>query len=81
MLSLLRARAAPTTQLLIVDTVLPYACVDSTQEGPSSEPIPGALRTLVPDGSPLLANLGRAHASLYQLDICVRDASLCWGAR
>ncbi|KAL1945651.1 hypothetical protein VTO73DRAFT_1653 [Trametes versicolor] len=70
MLGLLRSKAAPTTQLLIVDTVLPYACAD-TADGPTQEPIPGALRTLVPDGSPLLANLGRAHASLYQLDICM----------
>ncbi|EIW62507.1 S-adenosyl-L-methionine-dependent methyltransferase [Trametes versicolor FP-101664 SS1] len=70
MLGLLRSRAALTTQLLIVDTVLPYACPDSTSD-PTSEPIPGALCTLVPDGSPLLANLGRTHASLYQLDICM----------
>lgn len=77
MLGLLRSRAAPTTQLLIVDTVLPHACVDSTSD-PTSAPIPGALRTLVPNGSPLLANLGRAHASLYQLDICVRAVTPVW---
>ncbi|KAI0824042.1 S-adenosyl-L-methionine-dependent methyltransferase [Trametes gibbosa] len=70
-LRLLRDRAAPTTQLLVVDTVLPYACVDDTGDAESGDtaPIPGALRSLVPDGSPLLANLGKVNASLYMLDI------------
>ncbi|KAI0633823.1 S-adenosyl-L-methionine-dependent methyltransferase [Trametes polyzona] len=65
MLSYLRDRAAPATKLLIVDVVLPHACADTADE----EPIPGAEPTLVPAGSPLLANLGKASASLYMLDI------------
>ncbi|KAI0360847.1 S-adenosyl-L-methionine-dependent methyltransferase [Trametes cingulata] len=66
MLRHLRAAAAPTTELLIVDTILALACLDDTED---EEPVPGAERSLAPEGSPLLANLGRAYASGYLLDI------------
>ncbi|KAI0373557.1 S-adenosyl-L-methionine-dependent methyltransferase [Pilatotrama ljubarskyi] len=62
----LRAAAAPTTELLIVDMILPLACVEDAED---EEQIPGAERSLVPEGSPLLANLGKASASGYMLDV------------
>ncbi|KAI0737198.1 S-adenosyl-L-methionine-dependent methyltransferase [Daedaleopsis nitida] len=66
LLKLLRAAAGPKTHLLWVDTMLPYACVDD-QSG--KEGALGAVRSLVPDGSPLLPNLGRGSANAYILDI------------
>ncbi|KAH9851408.1 S-adenosyl-L-methionine-dependent methyltransferase [Lenzites betulinus] len=74
MLRLLSDHAGPATRLLVVDTVLPHACVDDTTAGSDSGSNAAALdsaalRTLVPDGSPLLPNLGKANASLYMLDI------------
>lgn len=69
MLRLLRDAAGPDTKLLIVDVILPLACYDDTED--AGEPIPGAERTLAPAGSPLLANLGKANASEYLLDISV----------
>ena len=72
MLRLLRDAASPTTTLLIVDILLPLACYDDA--GDDGEPIPGAERTLAPEGSPLLANLGKASAHGYLLDISVRSA-------
>ncbi|TFK81004.1 S-adenosyl-L-methionine-dependent methyltransferase [Polyporus arcularius HHB13444] len=64
----LRRAAGPHTRLLVVDNLLPYACIDEdseTSQGDSE----GAVRSLVPDGSPLLPNLGRASANGYLLDI------------
>lgn len=49
--------------------MLPYACVDD-QSG--KEGALGAVRSLVPDDSPLLPNLGRGSANAYILDIQVR---------
>ncbi|TBU24980.1 S-adenosyl-L-methionine-dependent methyltransferase [Dichomitus squalens] len=63
----LRNAAGSTTKLLIVDMVLAHACYDDYDDG--REAIPGAERTLAPEGSPLLANLGRASASGYLLDL------------
>ncbi|KAI1791339.1 S-adenosyl-L-methionine-dependent methyltransferase [Ganoderma leucocontextum] len=67
MLRHLRDAASPTTKLLIVDVILPHACYDDWADG--HDAIPGAERTLAPEGSPLLANLGRASATGYQLDL------------
>ena len=72
MLRHLRNAAQPTTQLYIVDMILPLACVDTTEV---AEPIPGAVRSLAPEGSPLLANLGKASANGYLLDLSVRPPS------
>ncbi|KAL1941917.1 hypothetical protein VTO73DRAFT_6447 [Trametes versicolor] len=67
LLSILRRAAGPHTKLLLVDNLLPYACVDDKADiGSSSQ---GAVRSLVPEGSPLLPNLGRASANGYILDI------------
>ncbi|KAI0737534.1 S-adenosyl-L-methionine-dependent methyltransferase [Daedaleopsis nitida] len=66
MLRLLRDAATAVTKLLIVDVLLPYACYDDTD---IDDRIPGAVRSLVPEGSPLLANLGKASAPEYLMDI------------
>ncbi|TFY78717.1 hypothetical protein EWM64_g5297 [Hericium alpestre] len=58
----LRAAAAPTTRLIVVDNLIPYAC-----EEKSTEDIPGAERRLPP--APLLANRGQANAIPYITDI------------
>ncbi|KAI0326180.1 S-adenosyl-L-methionine-dependent methyltransferase [Cubamyces sp. BRFM 1775] len=66
-LSILRRAAGPHTKLLLVDNLLPYACVDDKADLDSSSQ--GAVRSLVPEGSPLLPNLGKASANGYILDI------------
>ena len=72
MLGLLRDAASSATKLLIVDVILPYACYDDSDD--NGERIPGAVRSLVPEGSPLLANLGKANANAYWLDLTVRPS-------
>ncbi|KAI0827532.1 S-adenosyl-L-methionine-dependent methyltransferase [Trametes gibbosa] len=62
LLAILRRAAGPHTKLLWVDNLLPYACVDEKAAG-------GAVRSLVPEGSPLLPNLGKASANGFILDI------------
>ena len=72
--------------------MLPLACVDEDEdiesETPNSEieevfgkkltrePLPGTVRTLAPEGLPLLPNLGKANAVAYWLDLCVRLISI-----
>lgn len=73
-MTLLRAAAGPNTKLLLVDNLLPYACVD--EDSKTDDAGSGAVRSLVPEGSPLLANLGRASSNGYILDISVRLPSL-----
>ncbi|GJE93999.1 hypothetical protein PsYK624_101670 [Phanerochaete sordida] len=81
----LRQAAGPNTRLLLADYVLPLACVDEDEdiepETPNSvgssekithEPLPGTVRTLAPEGSPLLPNLGKANANAYWLDLTMR---------
>ena len=66
-LSQLRAAATPTTQLVVIDNIIPYACDDSTQ----SLDIPGA-RDIRPDApAPLLPNFGAARLMTYYIDISV----------
>lgn len=81
----LRQAAGPNTRLLLADFVLPLACVDEdedvdpdlTEEGEDSDkkitrlPLPGTVRTLAPEGSSLLPNLGKANANAYWLDLTV----------
>ncbi|KAI0644766.1 S-adenosyl-L-methionine-dependent methyltransferase [Trametes meyenii] len=66
-LSILRRAAGPHTKLLLVDNLLPYACVD--EKADISSESQGAVRSLVPEGSPLLPNLGKASANGFILDI------------
>ena len=84
----LRQAAGPNTRLLLADYVLPLACVDEdediepepTEDGEDNgkkitrEPLPGTVRTLAPEGSPLLPNLGKANANAYWLDLTVCSA-------
>lgn len=62
----LRDAAKPTTQLIVVDNIMAYACED-----PSVAAIPGATLPLPP--APLLPNLGEANSSPYLLDIHVSN--------
>ena len=65
MLRPLRAAAASHTRLVVVDNLLPFACPASALADATGEeevPLPGAR-------APLLANLGRAMANGYALDI------------
>ncbi|KAL6306901.1 S-adenosyl-L-methionine-dependent methyltransferase [Sparassis latifolia] len=73
----LRRAAGPYTRLLLADYVLPLACIDEDEEAdvngePREDLPPGSVRTLAPEGSPLLANLGKANANAYWLDLTMR---------
>lgn len=67
-LARLRAAAGPQTALVLGDHVIPFACADDRRYGD----IPGAVAQLAEGEGGLLANLGRAHANAYWLDISVR---------
>ena len=41
------------------------------QDKMKAPPLPGTVRTLAPEGSPLLPNLGKANANAYWLDLTV----------
>ena len=60
-----------TTTLIIADHVLPLACVDDFEvDGEESNMVEGVERMLAPP--PLLANLGKASANAYNMDMTVR---------
>ena len=61
----LREAARPETRLVVVEMLLPYACMDPT----AHVGIPGAEQPHVP--APLLANLGRVSLQPYLTDITV----------
>ncbi|KAJ8501510.1 hypothetical protein ONZ45_g12125 [Pleurotus djamor] len=65
-LSQLRKAATPTTKLLLIEQVVPYACVDK-DAGAAAQSIPGAQQLEPP--KPLLANLGKANAIAYIGDL------------
>ncbi|KAK7689556.1 hypothetical protein QCA50_007348 [Cerrena zonata] len=65
----LRKAAGPDTKLLLADYILPLACVDEDSEGGA---LPGMVKSLAPEGSPLLPNLGKANANAYWLDLTMR---------
>lgn len=62
----LRDAATPSTKLLAVDIILPYACHESEE---NADGITGAVSVKAPN--PLLANWGAVNDFLYGLDICV----------
>nr|GAT60399.1 S-adenosyl-L-methionine-dependent methyltransferase [Mycena chlorophos] len=71
----LRAAAGSETQLVVLESALPVVCRES--DGTSDHDIvPGAVRPPAP--RPLLANGGRASASIYRMDMTVskQDPSL-----
>jgi hypothetical protein len=60
------------TTLIIADHVLPLACADDFEVGGEEESVvEGAERMLAPP--PLLANLGKASANAYYMDMTVRS--------
>ena len=79
----MRVASGPDTKLLIADHLLPLACVDEDEEGQDEnedlkngskirrEVLPGTVRTLAPEGSSLLPNLGKANANAYWMDLTV----------
>lgn len=63
----LRAAAGPNTRLVLVDSIVNYAC-----EAPSETTILGkASEPKVP--APLLPNLGGANLLAYEVDVVVRS--------
>lgn len=66
-LSHLRAAATPRTQLMVIDSILPYAC--SNDEQPLD--IPGAKDSQPMAPAPLLPNYGAASLMTYLIDIGV----------
>jgi len=71
-LLLLREASAPDTKLLIADFVLPLACADdvNTSDGEDLlKNVEGADAVLA--APPLLANLGKANANGYWMDMTV----------
>lgn len=65
----LRISAEPSTKLVIMDQIVPYAC----SSGDTFADIPGAEVPLPP--SPLLANLGVAKIQTPFMDLNVRELS------
>ncbi|VDB95385.1 unnamed protein product [Peniophora sp. CBMAI 1063] len=58
----LRTAAKPSTQLIVVDNIMSYAC-----DEPAANEIPGAAIT--PPPAPLLPNLGQANSTAYLMDV------------
>lgn len=69
----LRSSASPNTRLVIIDSLLRFACGD--KDTAASE-IKGALEGDPP--RPLLENLGQANAMVYDVDIGVRHIKACF---
>lgn len=61
-LKLLKDAAAPNSKLLIVDSIMSYACEDTT----AAKDIQGGTGLIPPN--PLLPNWGHASAFTYMLD-------------
>ncbi|KAJ6555119.1 O-methyltransferase [Mycena vulgaris] len=81
----LREAATPRTRLVLADFVLPLACVDDFGVGGETEgegeedTVAGAEKMLAP--APLLANLGKASANAYWMDLTVRSRQFLRKAR
>ena len=58
----LRSAAMPSTQLVIVDNIMSYACPE-----PAAFDIPG--HTISPPPAPLLSNFGAANSTAYLMDV------------
>lgn len=69
----LREAATEDTKLILADFVLPLACVDDIEGSDGAgilEGVEGAESSLA--SAPLLANLGKASAYAYWMDLTVR---------
>ena len=64
----LRNAATPSTKLVVLEMIMPYACHDD------SDDIAGGMASTLPvkAPSPLLANWGGVNDSMYILDMTVR---------
>ncbi|KAF8313561.1 S-adenosyl-L-methionine-dependent methyltransferase [Amanita rubescens] len=62
----LRDAATPSTKLLVVDIILPYACHETEED---TGGVSGAVSVKAPN--PLLANWGTVNDFAYTLDICM----------
>ncbi len=71
-LTQLRAAATPSTQLVVVDNVISYACLDSQE----TLNIPGVKEVRPTAPKPLLPNFGTASAMTYLLDVSVSTYEL-----
>ncbi|KAG6820459.1 hypothetical protein H0H93_000213 [Arthromyces matolae] len=73
----LREAAKPETKLVLAEFVLPLACVDADEVAADDPAVTGVLNgvegaesTLAP--APLLANLGKASANAYWMDLTMQ---------
>ncbi|KAJ8508724.1 hypothetical protein ONZ45_g9012 [Pleurotus djamor] len=64
-LSRLRKAAKPDTKLLLMDSIIPFAC--RTPPCDPSTAVPGSLQQYAPE--PLLANYGPPNETVYHLDM------------
>lgn len=71
-LAQLRTAARKDTRLLVVDSLVPYACHDAN-EGDNALDIPGSVPHEAP--APLLANYGLVNEMVYAIDIDVSNFS------
>jgi hypothetical protein len=71
----LRAAATPTTKLVIIEKIVPFASVEDVVASKTKD-IPGASRPTAE--SPLLPNWGAATADLYLYDLTVSEPALLW---
>lgn len=67
-LTRLREVAKPDTQLIIIDSVIPFACHDPSAD--HGYAVPGAVIKEAPE--PLLPNYGVANLTCYTADMTVR---------
>jgi hypothetical protein len=65
----LRHAATPSTKLIIVDYILPFACEDDGKDA-------WIVKTLAPPGSGLLPNLGKASANAFWLDMTASSVTI-----
>ncbi|KAG5338262.1 hypothetical protein C0989_007825 [Termitomyces sp. Mn162] len=68
-LTQLRAAAGKDTKLLLIESLIPFACHDS-HEGDDALGVPGSIPHEAP--APLLANYGAVNEMGYNVDILVR---------
>ncbi|KAH7874192.1 uncharacterized protein C8R40DRAFT_1048066, partial [Lentinula edodes] len=65
-LQLLRQAACPSTKLVIGDYIIPYSCSNVW----GNIDLPGSEYTIPPE--PLLANMGKASANMYWIDLSMQ---------
>ncbi|KAJ7195337.1 O-methyltransferase [Mycena pura] len=66
----LREAAKPTTQLIIIENIIPVVS-EGESDDPKINSVPGAMRKAAP--APLLPNFGVSNASMYLFDLTVHN--------